>query len=77
MPVFENTVLRAVSTICLLSQGPIGTPGLAGPSGNKGPIVSYPSFFSCHLLTCYRKDDHIGSTARVISRITIVGSCVR
>ena len=32
----------------------MGAPGSAGPSGNKGPIVSYPSLFPLHLSLRYR-----------------------
>ena len=38
----------------LLQQGPLGAPGSVGPSGNKGPIVSYLSLFSWHLSLQYR-----------------------
>ena len=32
----------------------MGVPGSVGPSGNKGPIVSYPSLFSWQLSLRYR-----------------------
>lgn len=53
----QNVIMQYVfRTIIdnLPQQGPVGAPGSAGPSGNKGPIVSYPSLFSLHLSLRFR-----------------------
>ena len=42
---------RASHLPCLLQQGPIGNPGVAGPLGNEGPIVSLSFMMFVDLLT--------------------------